>query len=88
MALISILKKDAIYSRIEKDKLNSNLEGQIIKGGEYPPYIGQTSIKPLPFDDVILNTKEKTVFEDIKIAKIPHFDVSNIEGGKTFIIGE
>ena len=61
-----------------------------INGGGRDPYTGATTVIPSAFDDAILETKNKVVLENIRVTKIPYFEVgSTIEGGNVvYIAGE
>lgn len=54
------------------------------------PYTGATTVMPNAFEDTVLETKNKIVSENIKVTKIPYFEVgSTIEGGNVvYIAGE
>lgn len=54
--------------------------------GPLPPYPGPFEITPLPFEEVVLQTKDKTVNRNIKILEIPYYKTSN-ESGYTVYIG-
>ena len=53
-------------------------------------YTGATTVTPNAFEDTVLETKNKLVSENIKVTKIPYFEVgSTIEGGNVvYIAGE
>lgn len=49
-------------------------------------YEGPYSIKPLPDEAQVLNTKNKTMTDDLTVLEIPYWETSNTYG-KTVIIG-
>lgn len=55
-------------------------------GGE--PYDGEYDITPKVSAPVVLQTEGKVMKKDVTVLKIPQFEVSNPEGGKTLIIGD
>lgn len=55
-------------------------------GGE--PYTGEYDVTPKVSTPVVLQTEGKTMKKDVTVLKIPQFEVSNPEGGKTLIIGD
>lgn len=55
---------------------------------EYPDYSGEYTVIPDPSQDQVLNTKNKTLRNDLEIKKIPYFETGNPQGGKTIIIGD
>lgn len=60
----------------------------VIRGGGGEPYEGTYQVTPKVKDEVVLPTKGKTLRDDVTVLKIPQFEVSNEEGGKTLIIGD
>nr|DAV10704.1 MAG TPA: hypothetical protein [Caudoviricetes sp.] len=50
-------------------------------------YDGDYIVVPKPHEQ-ILATNQKYLTEDVTIKEIPFFEVSNIEGGQTVIIGK
>ena len=59
---------------------------QVTEGGEYPFYDGEYVVTPSS-DEQVLKTAKKSLNEDIKVKKIPYFEVSNNAGGTTVTIG-
>ena len=53
-------------------------------------YTGATTVMPNAFEDTVLETKNKHVSENIKVKKIPYFEVgSTVDGGNVvYIAGE
>ena len=51
-------------------------------------YTGEYRVIPKTYDEVILPTKSKVLADNVTIAKIPQFEVSNTSGGTTLILGE
>lgn len=51
------------------------------------PYEGETIVIPSTHRDKILPTKDRYVYEDITVLKIPTYETSN-NYGYTFIIGD
>lgn len=49
-------------------------------------YDGPYSIKPLPDEAQVLNTKNKMMTDDLTVLEIPYWETSNTYG-KTVIIG-
>ena len=54
---------------------------------ELPRYDGEYSIIPSAENDVTLETAQKMLDADIKVSKIPYYEVSNNSGGNTAYIG-
>ena len=50
-------------------------------------YNGEYNITPLAFEDIILNTKDKKLTDNIIVKEIPYYQTSNKENGYTVIIG-
>lgn len=54
---------------------------------DYDIYSGQYEVTPLPSVEQILRTKGKILANDVVIAPIPYYEVSNDAGGITVSIG-
>lgn len=53
-----------------------------------PPYTGEYVVTPKTYDEQILPTKNKKMVDNLKVKKIPQYEVSNSAEGYTLIIGE
>ena len=51
------------------------------------PYEGEYEITPKTYDEQILPTKNKKMVDNLKVKKIPQYEVSN-DNGYTLIIGD
>lgn len=51
-------------------------------------YEGEYTVMPSLDNDIVLETKNKHLYQDVEVLKIPQYEVSNEAGGITFIIGE
>lgn len=60
----------------------------VIRGSGGETYDGTYQVAPKVKDEVVLPTKGKTLRDNVTVLKIPQFEVSNEEGGKTLIIGD
>lgn len=56
-------------------------------GGMLPPYEGEYVITPKPFTEQVLETKNKSMTDDVTVLEIPYSVVTNPQGGKTANIG-
>ena len=56
-------------------------------GGMLPPYEGEYVITPKPFLEQVLETKNKSMTDDVTVLEIPYSEVANPQGGKTANIG-
>ena len=54
----------------------------------FPYWQGPYEITPATYYQQVLEVKNKSMKQNIKVPKIPQFLVSNDEGGNTLIIGE
>ena len=52
------------------------------------PYEGEYEITPKTYDEQILPTKNKKMVDNLKVKKIPQYEVPNSAEGFTLIIGE
>ena len=57
-------------------------------GGDVPLYSGPYEVTPKVENPVTLATKALRMKEDVVVHRIPQYEVSNEEGGKTFIVGD
>ena len=70
------------------NRFDGEIESDItIKKIVYPYYEGETTVIPKIAMDQVLNTREKTVLEDITVKEIPVYSASNPQGGNTVYIG-
>lgn len=58
----------------------------VVGSGE--PYRGAYEVRPRTYEDVRLETRGKTMADDVTVLKIPQFEVSNEAGGNTLILGD
>ena len=59
----------------------------IITTEDFEKYVGQYEITPLPLMEQILQTADKVLTDNIVVAPIPYYEVSNEAGGITVSIG-
>ena len=59
----------------------------VIRQGVLPAYTGQTRVTPSVVTEKVLQTANKTVFQNITVEKVPVVYTSNLYDGKTVIIG-
>lgn len=52
------------------------------------PYEGSYDITPLAHETVILNTRNKTLSDDVTVLKVPYYETSNIFDGETVYIAD
>ena len=67
-----------------RPELTAELAGKAIGR----PYEGEYQVTPKISESVVLQTEGKSMQKDVTVLKIPQFEVSNPEGGKTLIIGD
>lgn len=48
-----------------------------------PVYEGEYDITPKAYEEQVLQTKEKTLLENVTVQKVPYYEVSNGSGGNT-----
>jgi len=56
-------------------------------GGKLPTYEGEYVVIPKPFTEQVLETKNKSLVDDVTVLEIPYSEVTNPEGGITANIG-
>lgn len=56
-------------------------------GGKLPTYEGDYQVTPKPFIEQVLETKNKSMVDNVTVFEIPYSEVTNPEGGKTVNIG-
>lgn len=59
-----------------------------IVAGKGDPYTGAYQVTPKIYGPVVLETKDKSMADDVTVLKIPQFEVSNEAGGNTLIMGD
>ena len=70
-------------------KFDIAVEGlQIVTIGKLPMYDGVYTVDPLAKSATVLQTKGKSMADNITVNKIRQLEVSNTAGGNTLIIGE
>lgn len=84
-----ILDVPKITGDVRKDSRVSGELGinTVALGISYPSYDGKYVVTPSAEANITLETKKKLLHEDIKVNKIPYFEVSNNAGGQTVFIG-
>lgn len=73
---------------IAKPVNSINIEFNMGGQSQTPPYTGEYEITPKTYDEQILPTKNKKMVDNLKVKKIPQYEVSNSAEGFTLIIGE
>ena len=76
------------FELTQKSALSVAFDVTIRGGGGGEPYTGEYEVTPKVSAPVVLQTEGKTMKKDVTVLKIPQFEVSNPEGGKTLIIGD
>lgn len=64
-----------------------NIDFKVGSGSSKPPYTGEYQVTPKIYEDQVLQTKNKSMTDNLTVFKIPQFEVSNLYGN-TLIIGE
>ena len=62
------------------------MKSGVLVGG-FPAYRGEYDVTPLPRDDVVLPTANRSMSDDVTVRRIPYYETSNPSGGYTAIIG-
>ena len=76
------------FELTQKAALSVAFDVTIREGGGGEPYDGEYDVTPKVSAPVVLQTEGKTMKKDVTVLKIPQFEISNPEGGKTLIIGD
>ena len=76
------------FELTQKAALSVAFDVTIREGGGGEPYTGEYDVTPNVSTPVVLQTEGKTMKKDVTVLKIPQFEISNPEGGKTLIIGD
>lgn len=53
-----------------------------------PVYEGEYNVIPKAYEEQVLQTKEKTLLENVTVQKVPFYEISNAGGGTTVYIAE
>lgn len=67
--------------------ISGQLSGGINPGGDIPPYTGEYEITPLVESDQVFGTANHRMTNNLKVFKVPTYEVSGPTGGITLIIG-
>ena len=59
-----------------------------VNRGDVPVYDGAYSVTPKVYEETTLETKQKLMQNNVTVARIPQYQVSNDADGVTLIIGE
>ena len=62
------------------------LTGKVAISVDHEYYVGEYNVTP-KIEQQILTTNDKLMADDITVKAIPFYEVSNPQGGTTFIIG-
>lgn len=62
------------------------MKSGVLVGG-LPAYRGEYDVIPLPRDDIVLPTANRSMSDDVTVRRIPYYETSNPSGGYTAIIG-
>lgn len=74
------------------------LKGKISGQGSLKGRVGYAQTKPLPYyegeyevtpkwEDIVLETKQKSMRDDVIVTEIPYLEAENPQGGVTVVIG-
>ena len=81
-----------------KITIKGNLNGRIGQEKPIKGQVGYAQTKPLPWyegeyevtpkwEDIVINTKQKSMRDDVTVTEIPYLEVENPQGGVTVVIG-
>ena len=82
--LIGIIKSSGTLSGMIQTK--GSLVGKIAVTVDHEYYVGDYNVIP-KIELQVLKTQDKLMSSDVTIKGIPSYEVSNPQGGSTFIIG-
>lgn len=69
---------------IDKAKMSGTLH--YAKSKPLPYYEGEYEVTP-KWEDIVLETKQKSMRDDVTVTEIPYLEVENPQGGVTVVIG-
>ena len=78
--------------------MSNSLTGSVVPRGSVGGTIGMAKTKPLPWyegeyevtpkwEDIVLETKQKSMRDDVTVTEIPYLEAENPQGGVTVVIG-
>lgn len=53
---------------------------------ELPTYEGPYKVTPRAFDSVVLETRDKSMYDDVTVRPVPYYETTNESGGYTVYI--
>lgn len=69
-----------------KITIKGNLNGRIGQEKPLPWYEGEYEVTP-KWENIVLETKQKSMKDDVTVTEIPYLEVENPQGGVTVVIG-
>ncbi len=70
-------------------KIRADIESVVIQvGGDGPAFDGPYEVTPRAHNEVLLETKNLRMTDDVTVRKIPYYEVGNLTGETVYIGGE
>lgn len=82
---VSIVQNKVIDVLIDQQILTVEVQSPIVKVGTAKKYDGEYTVTPVAFEEVVLETKNTILDNDIRVLEIPYFRMSNISGDTVYI---
>lgn len=75
---------------LEEPEYEFTIEEAIVihEGQSYDVYDGQYEVTPSAHNQIVLETREKLMADDVTVLKIPYYETSNESGLTVYIAGE
>lgn len=70
------------------EKQSVSVSGNAIFVGNVDEYKGDYEVTPKANEETVLNTKNKTMLDDVKVLKVPFYETSNQYGDTVYIASE
>lgn len=84
-SVINVRSPNEIVMAYEHARSVEIKSGILVEG--FPAYSGEYDVTPLPRDDIVLPTANRSMSDDVTVRRIPYYETSNPSGGYTAIIG-
>lgn len=78
-----------IKLRVHEPEIKMKISpAKIVYTGDSKPYEGEYTVTPKTYEQVVLQTANKLLSQNVNVLKIPQYEVSNAAGGLTLIMGD
>lgn len=81
--IAGFIDEKSIYGQLTED--DGVINGTIESYTNAPTYTGDYIVTPMAHEEVILETSDKLLTDDITVLEIPYYETSNVSGYTVYI---